>query len=250
MIRGVQTTMSSVQAATLLISTSPEQWRSEKVSTLAGVIVVPQDVTARDLDILKDRKLNYILFGESELPGPCIQLGQRVVARTLTEQVLKHGHRRIAILSGFDFCLDAAKRMGVHDALQAAGIDPTQVPEFSAKGQEGGIFQAAQEVLKLRPRPTAVVAFDDSLGSILSFQARRQEGIEVPGDLSIVSFHDWPYLNYIEPSLTTVKFEFFNAGQQAADALNQAALRGQEASDLSFEPTYRPGQTLGPVPCL
>ncbi len=248
LIRGVQTVMSSVQSATLLLSTSPEQWRAEKASTLAGVIVVPQDVSIKDLDVLKDRNLNYILFGETDLPGPRITLGQRAAARRMTEQLLELGHRRIALLSGFDICLDTAKRKGVHDALQVAGIDPAQVPEISANGEEGGIFQAAREVLKLHPRPTAVVAFDDSLGAILSFQARRQEGITMPAELSIVSFHDWPFLNYMEPSLTTVRFEFFTAGQHAAEALNLAALTGRTVGDLTFEPTYRAGQTLGLAP--
>jgi len=248
MVRGVQTVMASVQAATLLISTSPELWRPEKVSTLAGVIVVPHEVTARELEILKDRNLHYILFGESELPGAHLFMGQRAAAHKMTEQLLALGHRRIALLSGFDENLDAQKRKGIHDALHAAGIDLTQVPEFSAHGQEGGVFQAAQDVLKSLPRPTAVIAFDDSLASMLSFQARRQEGLSIPGDLSIVSFHDWPYLNYIEPSLTTVRFEFFAAGQQAAEALNRAALTGQPPCDLKFEPTYRAGQTTGPAP--
>lgn len=248
MVRGVQTVMASVQAATLLISTSPEVWRPEKVSTLAGVIVVPYGVTAEELQILRDRNLYYILFGESDLPGPHMSLGQRAAAQKMTEQLLALGHRRIALLSGFDENLDASKRKGIYDALQAAGIDPTKVPEFSAHGQEGGIFQAAHDVLKSQPHPTAVIAFDDSLASMLSFQARRQEGLSIPKDMSIVSFHDWPFLNYIEPSLTTVKFEFFAAGQQAAEALNRAALTGQPPCDLKFEPTYRAGQTTGPVP--
>ncbi len=247
MVRGVQTAMSAVQAATLLISTSPEQWRPEKASTLGGVIVVPQEVTVRELDILRDRNLNYILFGESPLTGPRIHLGQRAAARKMTEQLLHLGHRRIALLSGFDISLDAAKRQGVHEALQEAGIDPASVPEFSASGQETEYYTAAQSVLRLQPRPTAVIAFDDSLGSILSFQARRQEGIAVPQELSIVSFHDWPYLNYIEPTLTTVRFEFFTAGLHAAEALNLAALSGKTITDLTYEPTYREGQTIGPV---
>ncbi len=62
--------MSSVQAGTLLIGTAPEQWRPEKASSLAGVVVMPQDVTERDLEVLKERNLNYILFGETPLPGP------------------------------------------------------------------------------------------------------------------------------------------------------------------------------------
>jgi DNA-binding LacI/PurR family transcriptional regulator len=247
MVRGVQTVMASLHSAVLLISTPPEEWRPEKASSLGGVIVVPQDVTVHDLDILKNRNLPFLLFTESDLPGPRVRLGQREAARHMTEQLLRLGHRRIALLTGYDACLDAPKRMGVHDALRDAGIDPAQAPECSAHGQEGGIFQAAHDVLHLRPRPTAVIAFDDSLGSILSFQARRQESIQVPADLSIVSFHDWPYLNFVEPALTTTRFEFFTAGQRAAEALNHAALTGEPVPDLNFEPAYRPGHTIGPA---
>ncbi|MCE0483860.1 MAG: GntR family transcriptional regulator [Methylacidiphilales bacterium] len=247
MVQGAQNVMASVRAGVLLISLPPEEWRAEMASSLGGVIVVPQDVTERDLEILRNRHLPYLLFAESALPGPSITLGQRAAARTLTEQLLQLGHRRFAILSGFDSCLDAPKRWGVHDALKAAGIDPARVPEFSAHNHEGDIFQATRSLLALQPRPTAVVAFDDSLGSILSFQARRQEGIQVPQELSIVSFHDWPYLNYIEPALTTVRFKFFAVGQKGAEALNLAALTGRTAADLSFDPIFRPGQTVGPA---
>jgi DNA-binding LacI/PurR family transcriptional regulator len=248
MIRGAQTVMAPLRSGILLISSPPEEWRPEKASSLGGVIVVPQDVTVKDLEVLENRKLPYLIFTESDLPGPRVRLGQREAARHMTEQLLRLGHRRIALLTGYDPCLDATKRMGVHDALREGQIDPEQVPEFSTKGQEGGIFQAARDVLLLRPRPTAVIAFDDSLGSILSYHARRDEGLQVPADLSIASFHDWPYLNYIEPALTTARFEFFSAGERAAEALNRAALTGQPVTDIEFPPAYRPGQTIGPVP--
>jgi GntR family transcriptional regulator of arabinose operon len=248
MIRGVQTVMASVRSGVLLISTSPEEWQPEKASSLGGVIVVPQDVTAKDLEVIKNRNLPFLIFGESSLSGPHISLGQRVAARHMTEQLMRLGHRRIALLTGYDACLDAPKRMGIDDALRDAGIDPAQVPEFCAHGQESGAYEAARDLLKLRPRPTAVVAFDDSLGSMLGYHARRKEGLQLPADLSIVSFHDWPYLNYIEPALTTVRFEFFNAGQRAAEALNRAALTGEPVQDIKFEPTYQPGQTTGPAP--
>jgi DNA-binding LacI/PurR family transcriptional regulator len=248
MVRGAQTVMSSLHSAILLISTPPEEWRPEKASSLGGVIVVPQDVTLRDLEVIQNRNLPYFIFTESDLPGPCINLGQRDAARKMTEQLLEAGHRRIALLTGYDACLDLPKRLGVHEALRAAGIDLAQVTEVVVQGHEAGIFQAAREILHLNPRPTAVIAFDDSYGSMLSFQARRHENLQVPGDLSIVSFHDWPYLNFIEPALTTARFDFFCAGQRAAEALSQSALTGQPVTDINFEPTFRPGQTVGPVP--
>lgn len=248
LIRGAQTVMASVHSAVLLISTDPEGWQAEKARSLGGVIVVPHGVTTRDLDVLRDRNLPYLIFSESDLPGPRIILGQRDAARRMTEQLLQHGHRRFALLSGYDTGLDEPKRKGVHDALQAAGIDPARVPEVSAHGKEDEMFQAAREVLHLNPRPTAAIAFDDSLGSMLSFHARRNEGLQIPADLSIVSFHDWPYMRYIEPTLTTASFDFFEGGKRAAEALCHSALTGQAPTDHTFTPTYREGKTLGPVP--
>jgi LacI family transcriptional regulator len=248
MIRGAQTVMASLRSAILLINTPPEEWRPEKASSLGGVIVVPSGVTQRDLEILKDRNLPYLIFTESELSGPRIILGQRQAARHQTEQLLKQGHRRMALLTGYDASLDNTKRLGVHDALREAGIDPTQIPEVSACGEESAMIEAAKNVLTLQPRPTAIIAFDDSLASLLSFQARRVEGLRIPEDLSIVSFHDWPFLNCVEPALASSRFEFFTAGQRAAEALSQAALTGQPLTDLTFEPKYTPGQTVGPVP--
>lgn len=248
MIRGAQCTMASLHSAILLISTPPEEWRPEKASSLCGVIVVPQDITTKDLEIIKNRNLPYLIFTESDLPGPGIKLNQRKAAREMTENLLRLGHRRIALLTGYDVCLDAPKRQGVHEALRHAGIDPAQVPEFSTGGKEEGIFHASRALLDSRPRPTAAIAFDDSFGSMLSYHARRQDGLKVPEDLSIISFHDWPYLSFIEPALATARFDFFNAGERAAEALSRSALTGEPLTDLCFEPCYRPGQTVGSAP--
>jgi DNA-binding LacI/PurR family transcriptional regulator len=250
MIRGAQTAMSALRSAILLISTPPEEWRAEKASSLGGVIVVPQDITAADLDILKTRNLPYYIFSESALSGPRIALGQRKAAKHMTEQLLRLGHRRFALLTGFDVALDATKRVGIHEALKEAGLDPAQVCEFSAHGNEAEIFSAARSVLELKPRPTAVIAFDDSLGAVMNYHARRQAGIKVPEELSIVSFHDWPYLHFTEVPLTTVRFDFFSAGQRAAEALSHAALTGQPVADIIFEPTYRAGSSMACVPNL
>lgn len=247
MVRGAQTIMSTSRSAVLLISLSPTEWRSETACSLGGVIVMPQEVTQEELDVLKDRNLPYLIFGDSHLTGPRVILHQREAARNVTEQLLRLGHKRFALFTGFDTNLDAPKRQGVHEALQSAGIDPAGVLEFSAHNKEEDIFHVAREVLSKKPRPTAVIAFDDSFGSMVRYQARLA-GISVPDQLSIASFHDWPYLNYVEPALTTVRFAFHEAGQRAAEALSRAAITGQPVEDISFAPTYRPGQTVARVP--
>jgi DNA-binding LacI/PurR family transcriptional regulator len=248
MVRGAQSAVAKLRSAIVLLSSAPESWDSDMACRLGGIIIDPQDVTEHDLQILRDRKINFLLAGDSALEGPRIDLGQRLAARTLTEQLLRLGHRRFAILCGYPPGFDAIKRRGVHEALAAAGIDPATVPEFSVDSEENSVVPMARRLLQSRPRPTAVLAFDDSLGVTLSFVASRMEDLHIPGDLSIVAFHDWPYLRYLESALTTVRFEFFQAGQAAAEALTQAALTGEPPADLIFEPAYRPGQTVGPAP--
>src|SRR5277367_2329301 len=70
MLCGAQEVMSKLRSATLMICTAPAEWRADKASSLGGVIVIPDDVTPADLEILRDRKLPFLIFGESELSGP------------------------------------------------------------------------------------------------------------------------------------------------------------------------------------
>jgi DNA-binding LacI/PurR family transcriptional regulator len=228
----------------MLINVSPEQWSPDMAGNLAGVLVFPQGVVDQDLDVLKNRKLPFYIAGETALSGPQIQFGQIEAGQLMTQKLLLFGHQRIALLSGYEPNLDAPKREGIHRALRSAGIDPAQIPEFSAQGQENDKLRAVGEVLNMSLPPTAVIAFDDSLASLLSFQARRIKGIKIPEDLSIISFHDPSYLRYIEPSFTTVRFDFFEAGRQAAEILSRVALTGETPGDLVYRPIFCAGQTL------
>lgn len=248
LVRGMQSAQMEVGSGVMLVGVKPAAWRSEMASMLSGVVILPWEVTEEDLAILRNRNLPFLIVGDSELSGPRIVMGQREAARTLTEKLLCQGHRRLAILSGVDAGLDGPKRRGINEALQAAGLDPAQVPEFVADGKKCSLFGATQALLDSMPRPTAVIALDDSLATILSYKARRKMDLGVPKDLSIVSFHDWPFLAELDPALCTVHFDFFAAGRQAATALNRAAQTGEALADLNFQPTYIDGSTVGPVP--
>jgi GntR family transcriptional regulator of arabinose operon len=248
LVRGMQSAQIELGAGVMLIGVKPASWRSEMASMLSGVVIVPGDVTGEDLTSLRNRNLPFLLVGDSELTGPRILLGQQEAAYTLTEKLLRHGHRSLAILSGVDAGLDGPKRRGVSEALRAAGIDPSQVPEFIADGKDQSPFDASRKLLESVPRPTGVIAFDDSLASILSYRARRQMGLRVPEDMSIVSFHDWPFLAEMHPLLSTVRFDFFSAGRQAAAALNRASQTGEALANITFQPTYVEGETTGPAP--
>ncbi len=54
MLRGAQMVMASLRSAILLASNPPEVWQPEKASSMGGVVVVPQNVTAQDLEVLRN----------------------------------------------------------------------------------------------------------------------------------------------------------------------------------------------------
>jgi len=248
MIRGVQNVLSPHRVSMAIINTSPAEWSVETASNLAGVIVFPLEITQQDLDNLKERKLPFVLAGEAPtLSGPQVRLGQVEASRRSVEKLLQLGHRRIALLSGYESNFDATKRLGVHQALRDARIDPCLVPEFSASLREDGAEGAVRSILHLRPLPTVVVAFDDCLASLLCVRARQEMGLKVPSDLSVVSLHYSPYLRFLEPALTTLQFDFVGVGRLAAEVLHRAVLTGEVIEDSSVKAIYHDGQTVGPV---
>ncbi len=243
-MRGVRSTLSSEHASMLLTHFSPTEWSAEMVSKLSGAIIFPTEVTYAELEVLRNRKLPYVIAGESSvLSGPQIRLGQTEAARKITENLLQLGHRRIALLTGYEPSLDAAKREGVYQALREAHLNTESILEVSCS-QNSGAETAIGSILASHPRPTAVIAFDDGLAAQLSVRARQDHGLVIPVDLSIASFHNSPYLRYLEPTLSTVQFDFVGMGRAAAEQLNRVMLTGEALTDVTFEPVYLSGQTI------
>lgn len=122
-------------------------------------------------------------------------------ARAAVQHLLDLGHRVIAHLQGPPTNLDALERQRAFETVvREAGAQAMVVPgDFS---EEGG-FRAAEAILALNPRPTAVFAANDAsaIGLILGLRAA---GVRVPDEISVVGFDDIPLARLFTPALTTV----------------------------------------------
>jgi LacI family transcriptional regulator len=78
-------------------------------------------------------------------------------------------------------------------------------------------FEAAQQLLATK-RPKALVCFNDRL-SVGALHALEEHGLEVPRDVSIVSFDDDPIASWIRPQLTTIALPHYELGRAAIDLL-------------------------------
>lgn len=135
------------------------------------------------------------------------------------QHLLDLGHRRIGVLAGPKDSVPARQRLqGYHSALGAAGVvwekDLIAHGNFSYEdGQRG-----ADRLLQLPEPPTAIFAVADTL-AVGALRAARRLGVDVPEDLSVVSFDDTMIAQWTHPQLTAVRQPLFSMGQVAIERL-------------------------------
>ncbi|MFC5744032.1 LacI family DNA-binding transcriptional regulator [Actinomadura rugatobispora] len=78
--------------------------------------------------------------------------------------------------------------------------------------------EAAERLLGLPDRPTALVCDDDLMAAGV-YKAARARGLEIPGDLSVTGFDDVEIARALEPELTTVRLPAQELGEQGMLAL-------------------------------
>lgn len=151
-----------------------------------------------------------------------ISIDDFAAARTMTEHLLSLGHRRIGFIVGSQIQTASARRRdGYVAALAAAGIDPD--PQYFAQGDftyRSGL-DAAERLLALPRRPTAIFASNDDM-AIATVAVAHRKGIDVPGALSVCGFDDTPLATTIWPELTTVRQPVAEMASAAVDLLFDA----------------------------
>jgi LacI family transcriptional regulator len=143
-------------------------------------------------------------------------------ARDMMRHLLELGHRRIAMVRGPAQNLDAEQRLqGYHVALRDAGIEPDLRFQLRGDFTEPSGFEAALQLVRLDPRPTAVFVANDHM-AIGVLAALAESGISVPNDIAVVGFDDIAMARYASPPLTTVHVNTSLLGERAVELLLRA----------------------------
>ena len=161
-------------------------------------------------------------------------------------QALAHlralGHRRVAFIKGQPFSSDTAVRWQTIRAAARAeriAIDPALVGQFDGNSPLPDLgYAVARGLLRVRPRATALFAFND-ISALGAIRAIREAGLRVPEDVSVLGFDDIPSAAYQHPGLTTIRQPLYEMGQRAADTLVARIERPEEPvpRTISLEPS-------------
>jgi len=148
-----------------------------------------------------------------------VTIDDRAAARDMTRHLLSLGHRRIGFIEGnANQTASALRRTGFEEALGETGI-PVE-PGLIVQGDFGyrSGLAAAEALLALDPRPTAIFASNDDMAAAAVATAHRH-GLDVPADIAICGYDDTAMATTIWPELTTIRQPVAEMARAATELL-------------------------------
>lgn len=149
-------------------------------------------------------QVNYIAFANEK------------GANKAMDYLITLGHRRIAFFSGpKENISNQERRSGYFKGLQKNGLPLDNGLIFAGDYSEKSGYQAAQRLLQMKQRPTAILCANDlmALGAMRAFREMR---LKVPEEISIIGFGDFEVARYSQPLLTTVSLPVEKMGRRLA----------------------------------
>lgn len=228
---------SHVAVSTIPENVNPRQWVNEldRVGRV-GLIMVTSRLSSEQHKRLQEAALPLVLIDPINPVDPSLpsvgatnwQGGMSAV-----QHLLELGHRRIAMIRGYQCLVDDARYHGYVAALSGWGIavDERLIGRGDFRFQP--TVTVAEEILRLRSRPTAVFAAND-LEALGVMEAARRLGLCVPSDLSVVGFDDSMYASASSPQLTTVRQPFVRMGEVAYQLLADQ-MEGRDPASVRVE---------------
>lgn len=203
---------------------------------IEGLVIAPCSHNSDSIRKLYDRGLPVVCIDRyfKDLEIPYVSTDNYEGAMMATKHLIDYGHKRIACIQGVQDSIPNILRIqGFQEAMTGAGLT-----DFTISGNDFSIQNGYKEtklLLQREPRPTAIFTLSTTI-AMGCLKALREENLSVPEDVSLITFDDHPYLDFLATPLTCVtqptreicrmviKFMFFMLGKKDIKS-NQVLLK-------------------------
>lgn len=174
-------------------------------------VLITGDVDDKVLDILEQSGVPYVVFSSLENPNVnSVEPDVAKIAMECTNHLIELGHRHIALLSGgLDQLVHQKTLEGYKNALKDAGI-PYDKSLVQVSKEENG-YELCQRMEMLEISYTAAFCVN-TLIQFGALQRLKDNGIQVPRDISLISWGMTDLVRMSMPQLTTYYFDIKEKG--------------------------------------
>ncbi len=170
-----------------------------------GVILTPpHSENHRITDLLAERGIPFARIGSiASGPGIAMTMGDEGSAKLATDHLVALGHRRIGFIAGSEeYSLSDWRIDGWKQAMEAHGLHTDALCVRGDFSFDSGLLATAQ-LLALDVPPTAIIASSDQMAMAV-LEVAKERGLDVPNDLSLISFDNSPVVRFTQPQLTAI----------------------------------------------
>ena len=186
-----------------------------------GLLVVPVGDTGDHLS--KNPKLPLVLidryFADSDIPY--VSTDNYAGAHEATALLLANGHQKIACIQGLVHTTVNKDRVrGFKQALSDQQIAESNCPILGNDYSIENGYQSTKTLLEGEDRPTAIFALSNQI-AVGVMKAANELGLNIPEDISLLSFDEQSYFELLSPPLTAIQQPMQGIGKKAVEMLFQ-----------------------------
>lgn len=182
-----------------------------------GIVLSATYITAEHNKILKKLDIPIVIYGQEYADGISIINDDYNAGIEIGEYIAKRNHKDIGFISvdEKDVAIGVNRKNGIIDGLTKYGIKNIniEIADFSYDSSK----IAARNLLKNKKLDAIICSTDRQAHSV--YMIAKEMGLKIPDDISVISFGGYEIDEIIEPELSTIKFDSFNAGVSAANTL-------------------------------
>ena len=234
--------------------------------SVSGVAILPTSKTSPkfQFNALQKQGIPLVFCARrvSGVQAPLVYIPYLQVGRMAGEELVKHGHRRVAMyytlpksgISASPSPLDYA--VGLREVLRRNGSDlPEELILYSDTDtfdpcvQEKEAWQNIEKLFSRPDHPTAIMVSYDNVAEMVYVGLQRM-GLRIPEDVSIISFGSKKRQGTIIRRLQSVVIDGEEIGRRAASLLNEMC-NGQRSilddEEIMMPLSLSDGESLGPA---
>ncbi len=151
-----------------------------------------------------------------------------------TNAIIAKGHRYIGCLQGRPGTSTNDERLhGFHRALDANRLPASPSHVRGDDFSEPSGYQSTCKLLDSHPEITAIFALSNqnALGALRAFGERK---LRVPADISLITFDDAPFAEYLASPLSVVRQDIEAIGHRAAELLFEQITTGNNPTEFLY----------------